>query len=135
MCNMMDGLVPVSSLLLIHLLPSRTTSGSCVAGVAAVTVSWRRRWHCRVAATARLWRSRRAAPRSCFPPPPTRCGDRFSLLFLPLPPSLCPLDDLAPFFTLSFGCKLSPSPLLLKGGPTRKVRVPCLGIWIIDFII
>jgi len=44
-------------------------------------------------------------------------------------------DDLAPFISLSFGCKLSPSPLLLEGGPTRKGRVPCFGVWIIEFII
>ena len=58
---------------------------------------------------------------------------RSFLLLLPLPPSVCPLDDLAPFSTL--GCKLSPSPLLLEGGPTRKGRVSCLGVWIIEFII
>ena len=43
------------------------------------------------------------------------------------------------FISLSFGCKLSPSPLLLEGGPTRTVRVgslvPCFGVWIIEFII
>ena len=85
MCNMMDGLVPVSSLLLIRLLPCRVTSGSeCVTGVAAATISWRRRWHRRVAATARLWCSRCTISRSCSPPLPTRCGARFSLLLLPL---------------------------------------------------
>ena len=51
------------------------------------------------------------------------------------PLSVCPLDDLAPFISLSFGCKLSPSPLLLEGGLTRKGRVPCFGVWIIEFII
>ena len=148
MCNMMDGLgpvAPVSSFLLIRLLPSRAASGvllllssraaggACVTGV---TNSWRRRrWHRRVAAIACLWRSRRAVPRSCSPSRPIRCGGRFGLLLLPLPPSVCPLDDLAPFISLSFGCKLSPSPLLLEGGPTRKGRVLCLGVWIIEFII
>ena len=145
MCNMMDGLVPVSSLLLIRLFPSRAASGvrlllssraaggACVTGV---TISWRRtRWHRRVAAIACLWRSRRAVPRSCSPSRPIRCGGRFGLLLLPLPPSVCPLDDLAPFISLSFGCKLSPSPLLLEGGPTRKGRVSCLGVWVIEFII
>ena len=92
---------------------------ACVTGV--VAISWRRRrWHRRVAAIACLWRSRRAVPRSCSPSRPIRCGGRFGLLLLPLPPSVCPLDDLAPFISLSFGCKLSPSPLLLEGGPTRK---------------
>jgi hypothetical protein len=82
---------PVSPLLLIHLLPCSVTSGgACVTGVAAATISWRRRWHRRVTATARLWRSRRAVPRSCSPPLPTRCGVRFRLLLLPLPPSVCP---------------------------------------------
>ena len=132
----MDGLspvAPISSFLLVRLLPSRAASGACVTGV--VTISWRRRWHRRVAAIACLWRSRRAVPRSCSPSRPIRCGGRFGLLLLPLPPSVCPLDDLAPFISLSFGCKLSPSPLLLEGGPTRKGRVPCLGVWIIEFII
>ena len=134
MCNMMDGLVPVSSLLLTRLLPSHAASGACVTGV--VTISWRRRrWHRRVAAIACLWRSRRAVPRSCSPSRPIRCGGRFGLLLLPLPPSVCPLDNLAPFISLSFGCKLSPSPLLLEGVPTRKSRVPCLGVWVIEFII
>jgi hypothetical protein len=105
MCNMMDGLVPVSSLLLIRLLPSRAESSACVTGVA--TISWRRRrWHRRVAAIACLWRSRRAVPRSCSPSRPIRCGGRFGLLLLPLPPSVCPLDDLAPFISLSFGCNI-----------------------------
>ena len=127
MCKMMDGLVPVapvSFLLLIRLLlSSRAASGACVTGV--VTISWRRRrWHRRVAAIACLWRSRRAVPRSCSPSRPIRCGGRFGLLLLPLPPSVCPLDDLAPFISLSFGCKLSPSPLLLECGLTRKGRVP-----------
>ena len=87
MCNMMDGLVPVSSLLLMRLLPSRVAaSGACVTVV--VTISWRRRrWHRRVAAIACLWRSRRAVPRSCSPSRPIRCGGRFGLLLLPLPPS------------------------------------------------
>ena len=137
MCNMMDGLspvAPISSFVLARLLPSRAASGACVTGV--VTISWRRRrWHRRVAAIACLWRSRRAVPRSCSPSRPIRCGGRFGLLVLPLPPSVCPLDDLAPFISLSVGCKLSPSPLLLEGGPTRKGRVPCLGVWIIEFII
>jgi hypothetical protein len=124
----MDGLspvAPISSFLLVRLLPSRAASGvrlllssraaggACVTGV--VTTSWRRRrWHRRVAAIACLWRSRRAVPRSCSPSRPIRCGGRFGLLLLPLPPSVCPLDDLAPFISLSFGCKFSPSPLLLK---------------------
>ena len=136
MCNIMNGLVPVSSLLLIRLLPCRNTSGSaCVTGIVAANISWGRRWHCCVAATTRLWRSRFTISRSESPPLPTRCGVRFSLLLLPLPPSVCPLDDLAPFISLSFGCKLSPSPLLLEGGLTRKGGVPCLGVWIIEFII
>ena len=137
MFKRMDGSVPVSSLLLIHLLPNvtpnRAASSACVTGVA--TISWRRRWHRRVAAIACLWRSRRAVPRSYSPFRSIRCGGRFGLLLLPLPPSVCPLDDLALFISLSFGCKLSPSPLLLEGGRTRKGRVPCLGVWIIEFII
>ena len=121
MCNMMDGLVPVSSLLLIRLLPCRITSGSaCVTGIAATTISWRRRWHRRVAATARLWCSRCTISRSCSPPLPTRCGVRFSLLLLPLPPSVCPLDDLAPFSTL--GCKLRRAPTR-----NRQQRAPQAG--------
>ena len=149
MCNMMDGLgpvAPVSSFLLIRLLPSRAASGvllllsSRAAGGACVTVVvtifWRRRrWHRRVAAIACLLLSRLAVPRSCSPSRPIRCGGRFGLLLLSLPPSVCPLDDLAPFVSLSFGCKLSPSPLLLEGVPTRKGRVPCFGVWIIEFII
>ena len=136
MCNMMDGLVPVSSSLLTRLLPCRVTSGSaCITGIAAATISWTRRWHRRVAAITRLWRSLLTISRRCSPPLPTLCGVRFSLLLLPLPPSVCPLDDLAPFISLSFGCKLSPSPLLLEGGPTRKGRVSCLGVWVIEFII
>ena len=92
MCNMMDGLVPVSSLLLIRLLPSRAESSACVTGVA--TISWRRRrWHSRVAAIACLWCSRRAVPSSCSPSRPIRCGRRFGLLLLPLPPSACPLGE------------------------------------------
>ena len=115
MCNIMNGLVPVSSLLLIRLFPCCITSGSaCVTGIVAANISWGRRWHCCVAATTRLWRSRFTISRSCPPPLPTRCGVRFSLLLLPFPPSVCPLDDLAPFSTL--GCKLSPSPLFLKSG-------------------
>ena len=134
MCNIMNGLVPVSSLLLIRLLPCCITSGSaCVTGIVAANISWGRRWHCCVAATTRLWRSRFTISRSESPPLPTRCGVRFSLLLLPLPPSVCPLDDLALFSTL--GCKLSPSPLFPKSGATRKGRVPCLGIWIIKFIV
>ena len=40
MCNIMNGLVPVSSLLLIHLFSCRVTSGgACVTGVAAATTS------------------------------------------------------------------------------------------------
>jgi len=93
MCKMMDGLspvAPVSSLLLVRLLlSSRAASGACVTGV--VTISWRRRrWHRRVAAIACLWCSRRAVPRSCSPSRPIRCGGRFGLLLLPLPPSVCP---------------------------------------------
>ena len=94
MCNIMNGLVPVSSLLLIRLFPCCITSGSaCVTGIVAANISWGRRWHCCVAATTRLWRSRFTISRSESPPLPTRCGVRFSLLLLPLPPSVCPLDD------------------------------------------
>ncbi len=107
MCNIMNGLVPVSSLLLIRLLPCCITSGSaCVTGIVAANISWGRRWHCCVAATTRLWRSRFTISRSESPPLPTRCGVRFSLLLLPLPPSVCPLDDLAPFSTLELNDKL-----------------------------
>ena len=120
MCNMMDGLVPVSSFLLIRLLPCRVTSGTsgsaCITGIAAATISWTRRWHRRVVAITRLWRSLLTISRRCSPPLPTLCGVRFSLLLLPLPPSVCPLDDLAPFSTL--GCKLSPSPMFFKSGAT-----------------
>ena len=95
MCKMMDGLspvAPVSSLLLVRLLlSSRAASGACVTGV---TNSWRRRrWHRRVAAIACLWCSRRAVPSSCSPSRPIRCGRRFGLLLLPLPPSACPLGE------------------------------------------
>ena len=71
MCKMLDGLVPVSSSLLTRLLPCRVTSGTsgsaCITGIAAATISWTRRWHRRVAAITRLWRSLLTISRRCSP--------------------------------------------------------------------
>ena len=134
MCNMMDGLVPVSSLLLIHLLlSSRAASGACVTGV--VTISWRRRrWHRRVAAIACLWRSRRrfraVAPLLARFAAAVASACSFSrsrhpsvLWMILRHSSLFPLAASSVHLHCSWRAAL----------PVRVV--PCLGVWIIEFII
>ena len=108
MCNLMDGLVPVSSLLLVRLLSSSATGSPCVPSVVTDV-----RWWCGCSVSAIpgsscLWCSTiprcvylwRGSSCNCVSP---RCPVCFALrsvsrrcCLCPLPPACRPLNDFPP---------------------------------------
>ena len=141
MCNLMDGLVPVSSLLLVRLLSSSATGSPCVPSVVTDV-----RWWCGCSVSAipgsscvwcsstprcvYLWRGSSC---NCVSP---RCPVCFALrsvsrrcCLCPLPPAWRPLNDFPPIPFLC--CKFSPTPLFLKGSFACQTCIPYFGIWIV----
>ena len=141
MCNLVDGLVPVSSLLLVRLLSSSATGSPCVPSVVTDV-----RWWCGCSVSAipgsscvwcsstprcvYLWRGSSC---NCVSP---RCPVCFALrsvsrrcCLCPLPPAWRPLNYFPPIPFLC--CKFSPTPLFLKCSffGWRSIILPTIRFW------